>query len=811
MAIAQSIRDQLEALRDNYPGTGETIRTNGAAIILYDPAREWPDGSIGLAVKLGGESGAEQAEAAAASANLAALAQAGALTAAERAELAEESALDDSDAADTIAAGRAAVAIGALFRAFDSDGTIRTYRKTGDTTQDEKRVAKSSALIDAERVAALAAESGARAQQVARTSGAPRVAPVHMRGGMMILAEDEAGAFFYIDPIKGGVYLHNLRLDGGEAAVRGGAIALARDSNGQPVLSFDLFDRRVVAEHGEVLGRPGTVDFDFLRITEWDEAGQPLAGYEPGQRVRLHPKVLDGLTIQGDANKIPQLWSVIDSPLGPTRMRRQLTYSQHGVTGYQVIARPSGATPGLIRISCNDGDPIRDRHKIRHAHWHVSEPATAAPTKIVYIVVIGQSNSVGAGSYGTNPTAIKGPQTIRTAMPIRNAPFASRLITWVGGTIPHQGNLDGDVNIGGGVLARDVPIDPARIASFVPMREGFATLAHAEGGATRESFITAMATHLNGPNGYDGSVYLASASFGFGSSSFAQLIHDGSVRKQAWLNALASIDQAKAIATANGLALEVHVLIDQGEADWSNASYRAQVEPAWAIMKTDITSRTAQAVAPQLFYHQTIAARGNFAEPAYSALAQVELARNNADIHILPPHYFTDFDSDTIHYKAPEETWRGALSGEAMADWLIRGQNAALMMQSATWGGTTMTVTMNHPVMRDSETISLTSGNGGLTHSRLGGGTATVSAVLIDQNNATKLVAKMGSTIPSGSVETARMGYGNQATANPPSQGFDGGQRTVFKRADWRRYSLIDGRPLDIFATIQTLAATEEA
>lgn len=665
-------------------------------------------------------------------------------------------------------------------------------------------------------VAAIAAESGARAQHVTRSSGAPRVAPTHMRGGMMVLAEDEAGAFFYVDPILGRVYLHNLVLDGGEGAVRGGAMPLLRDQGGQPVMAFDLFDRRVVAEHGEVLGRPGTVDFDFLRITEWDEAGQPLAGYEPGQRVRLHPKVLDGLTIQGDANKIPQLWSVIDSPLGPTRMRRQLTYSQHGVTSYQVIARPSGATPGLIRISCNDGDPIRDRHKVRHAHWPVSEPATAAPTKIVYVVVIGQSNSVGAGSYGTNPTAIKGPQTIRTAMPIRNAPFASRLITWVGGTIPHQGNLDGDVNIGGGVLARDVPIDPARIASFVPMREGFATLAHAEGGATRESFITAMATHLNGPNGYDGSVYLASASFGFGSSSFSQLIHDGRVRKQAWLNALASIDQAKSIATANGLALEVHVLIDQGEADWSNASYRAQVEAAWAIMKTDITSRTAQAGAPQLFYHQTLAARGNVAEPAYSALAQVEMARNNADIHILPPHYFTDFDSDTIHYKAPEETWRGALSGEAMADWLIRGQSAALLIEAATWTGSKLTITMNHPVMRDSETIVLTGGNGGVTHANSNGATTGISTVLIDKADTKNLVLTTSAPIAADAVETARIAYGNQTTANPPSQGWGGGpsgggQRCVFKRSDWRRYSLIDGRPLDIFANIQTFPATKES
>ncbi|NWK98677.1 hypothetical protein DM806_24040 [Sphingobium lactosutens] len=661
------------------------------------------------------------------------------------------------------------------------------------------------------RAGDIGTENLGRRQQDVRSAGTPRVAPAHVVGGMMILVEDDQGGLFYVDPLKGKVYLHNLVLDGGEGMVSGGMMPLVRALGGQSMLSFDMFDRRIIAEYGEMLGRPGTVDFDFLRVTEWDEAGQPLAGYEPGQRIRLHPRVLDGLTIQGDHNKVPQLWAVIDSPNGPTRMKRQLTFSQYGVTGYQVIQRPNGSAPGLVRISCNDGDLIRDRHKVRHAIWPVSEPATAAPTKIVYVVVIGQSNSVGAGSYGTNPTGVTGPQTRNTAMMLRGAPFASRLLTWNGGTMPHQGNLDGDVDIGGGVLARTVPIDAARIASLVPMREGLgATGQHVQGGATRESFVTALATHLNGPNGYDGSVYVAGASFGFGSSSFAQLIYDGTDRKQAWLNALASIDSAKTIATANGLALEVHVLIDQGEADWSNASYRSQVEAAWAIMKTDITSRTAQAAAPQLFYHQTIVARGNLQEPAYSALAQVELARNNADIHILPPGYFTDFDTDTIHYKAPEEAWRGALSGEAMADWLIRGETAALLMQSASWAGSKLTATFNHPLTRDGETIVLTAGNGGFSHSNSAGATATISTVLIDQADPSKLVANMSSAIPAGAVETARVAYGNQAVTNPPSQGFAGGQRSVFKRADWRRYSLIDGRPLDIFATIQTLAATQE-
>lgn len=721
---------------------------------------------------------------------------------------AQQAALDEKADVDDMAA---ALAEKASITALDQEEAARI---DGDAAEAVARTAGLAAEANA-RTAAITSENLDRRQQAAQISGTPRVAVAHVRDGMMVLAEDETGAFFYVDQILGKVYLHNLVIDGGEGMVRGGLMPLMRAANGHPILSFDAFDNSIIAEYGEILGRPSTVDFDFLRPTEWDEQGQPLAGYEPGQRIRLHPKVLDGLTIQGDHNKIPQLWAVVDSPDGPTRMKRQLTFSQYGVTGYQVIQRPSGTTPGLIRIFSNDGDPIRDRHKVRHAHWHVSEPATVAPTKIVYIVVIGQSNSVAAGSYGANPTGIVGPQTIRTAMPIRNAPFPSRLLTWNGGTIPHQGNLDGDAIVGD-VEASTIPIDPARITSFVPMCEGLGEAgAHAQGGWTRESFVTALATHLNGPNGYDGSVYLASASFGFGSRTFAQLIHDGTNRMQPWLNALASIDQAKVIADANSLALEVHVLIDQGEADWSNASYQTQVEAAWAIMKTDITSRTAQSVAPQLFYHQTIQARGNLSEPAYSGLAQVEMARSNADIHILPPHYFTDFDTDTVHYKSVEETWRGALSGEAMADWLIRGETAALLATDASWSGTRLTVTMNHPVVRDSETIVLTSANGGVTHNNSAGTTATVSRTLIDDADPTRLNVIMSATIPPGAVETVRFAWGNQGTTNPPSQGWGGGpggggQRCVFKRSDWRRYSLIDGRPLDIFATIQSLAATEE-
>jgi hypothetical protein len=413
--------------------------------------------------------------------------------AADRAQTASESAGITANAYDSYVVGLGATAEGALFSVFQPDKSIKTFRKV------------SGIGVEVSAIESTPAAQLARQRQGSQIAGTPRVAAAHVVGGMMVLVEDDLGALFYLDALRGRVYLHNLQLDGGEGLIANGRIPLMRAQGGQPMLSFDLFDRRIVADYGEVLGTPPTPDFDFLRVTEWDEAGQPLAGYEPGQRIRLHPQVLDGLSIQGDHNKVPQLWALVDSPKGPTRMKRQLTFSQYGVTGFQVIQRPDGAKPGLIRISCNDTDPIRDRHKVRHAHWHVSEPATAAPTKIVYIVVIGQSNSVAAGSYGTNPTGITGPQTIRTAMPIRKAAFASRLLTWNGGTIPYQGNLDGDAIVGG-VEASTIPIDAARIASFVPMREGLGQDgADVKGGWTRESFITALATHLNGPNGYDGS------------------------------------------------------------------------------------------------------------------------------------------------------------------------------------------------------------------------------------------------------------------------------------------------------------------
>lgn len=590
---------------------------------------------------------------------------------------------------------------------------------------------------------------------------------------------------------------------------------LIADRDGRPVLTIDVIDRTVNAP-GPVYGLLTEPAKAGMRPTETSPNGQANAGYTSGRYYRFEPRVLDGLTIQGDHNKVPQLWSILEGPVGSALTKRQLTYSQYGVTDFNVISMPAGSTPGLLRIQSNDHDLIRDRHKVRYAHWHESEPFTPPPTKLVYIVVIGQSNSVGAGSYGTNPANIKGPQTVRTAMPTRNGQFASRLLTWNGGTIPHQGNLDGDVNIGGGVLARTVPIDPVRIATLVPMCEGLgATGQHFQGGATRESFITALATHLNGPNGYDGSAYIAGASFGFGSSSFAQLIHDGVSRQQAWLNALASIDQAKVLAMAKGLPLEVHVLLDQGEADWSSASYGTQLAAGWVIMSGDITARTGQAAAPQLFVHQTIQARGSFAEPAYSALAQIDVALDHANIHILPPHYFTDFDTDTVHYKSVEETWRGALSGEAIADWLIRGQTSALYMTSAKWSGSLIRATFNHPVMLDAETISLTVGNGGASHINSNGPTASVTRVRLDPANPNDLLIDLSSAIAGGAAETVRIAWGNQTTANPPSQGWGGGpsgggQRSIFRRADWERFSLIDGRPLPIFANIQQITATQE-
>ena len=430
---------------------------------------------------------------------------------------------------------------------------------------------------------------------------------------------------------------------------------------------------------------------------------------------------------------------------------------------------------------------------------------------MVAILLCGQSNSVGAGFSDFNPSGISGPQTIRTSYPIRYEPWASRNLTFVGGTIPHQGDLDGDNDVGGGVLAREVPIDAARIASLVPIREGLGEVgADANGGWRRESLCTSLATHLNGPNGYDGSVYIVSASFGFGSSAWETLFYDDlDARKTAWQNLLDAATQLEAMATAESLDLEIHILVDQGEGNASDATFQSRIETSWALMKADVSAITSQAIAPQLFLAQTLKRRvGN--EPAYSTLAQIAAAQNNSDIHIMPPFYCADFETDETHYKPTETQWRGALYGEVLADWLIRGEDAALFVADATYSGDTMTLTFSHDLQIDGDNIILD--EVGVSHNNSAGSTRATDIEQISDTDPTKYVLTFVADVPVGAVETARVAYGNNDLGamgwggGPNSGGF----RSKLRRSDWQRYSMIDGRPLFIFANIQEINATEE-
>lgn len=728
--------------------------------------------------------------------------------AADRADLAQEIVQDDTNAFDTIEAGRAAVAIGNLFRVFDSNGTIRTYRKTSETTQEEKRVAKSSPLIDDERQAADIA--------VKRTS---RPSPAMARQWRVPAVDSPDGPVDYFDPltrrrvIEGIVQPPRIIARGGKAPI---LVGEDPDTDDWPLWWDRFSDRFGIARP---LAQPlpdAAMHGGFPSLAQADSS--VLAGTFFGRAYQFQDRRLSGPIIMGDNNQVDQLFDIVEGQNGDTIAYRQLTFSQHGVSAMEPVLWPTANAHGLIRISVRDHNALTSRHKARYAVWpRTVSRSPAVPTKMYYFVGLGQSLAVSAGSFDNNPSGVGGPQTVKPQQSFRYGPWTHRNLTWNGGTIPHQGDLNGQHIVAGGGYARDVPIDPARIASFVPMVEGLGQAgADVEGGWRRESIFSALAAQLNAPHNFNGSVYIAGASFGFGSVPFQDLIWDGSTLKQSVQNALSSITKAKALCDAAGVQLVVHYYLNHGQANQSDTTYKSRLEGAWSAIKTATQAITGQSEAMQLWLTQNTAARGTFAEPAYSALAQVEFATEQADVHLLPPDYFTDFEIDTVHMKAPEYQWCGQLWGEVIADWMIRGQDAALMMTGASWTGSTMRLTFNHPVAFDPHNIVLGANACGAGHANSNGATRTISRARLDPAADDVVILDLSSAIPTDAVEVARMAYGNQTSPAAQTMGWGGapsggGQRSIIRRADWgERFGVIDGRPLMIFAAIQQIPATKE-
>ena len=697
---------------------------------------------------------------------------------------------------NSIALGRAAVADGASFgvRAGLSDGLTRPtiYRRDSISTQTMIVALVSGADIAAGDVAVgdLAAGLGGAAFQV--------------EDGRAVFLFDRLGPLDSLDMLHGRRRIENLEIPGGEAVVEDGRMPVARDARGQPVIEANLHRQQLEAVWPLVSPMPPVED--GIMGTMMDGEGQTIAGYSPGAYYRLWPARHAGLVVRGDHNRLPQLWWCEDGGHGVRRVLRQITFAQHGVTGYRWVRFPGPTEAGEVILDHCDSDILRDRrHVTRRAKIPLKARATVK-TKVVGIIVLGQSGSVSGGSTNS-PNGVTGPQTIRTHLPvdggIGTAPaWSHELMTFVGGTLPHQVGVTYD--------ARNTAIDAAQIASLVPMREGLGGQDDTQGGS-RESICSAMALHLAGPQGYDGSAYVMSAGFGFGSCSWQECIHDGSTRQQGYLNALAAIQKMKDFAAAKGLPIEIHVVIDQGEANGSEgrAVYAERPIAFLPILQSDIIAITGQAIAPQLFLVQTGYTKGSGNAPCDSALGQLDAAIAEPDIHLLPPCYWADMDGDPVHYKAPEHQLRAALYGEVISDTLIRDQAAALYIASATWSGATITLQMTHPVERDTDTIVGLTAALGVSCVDGTGAAIAVSRTEIDTADPTIVRVVCSAAITPGTAVTVRVAHNNAVTPLP-KMGFDGGLRSGLRRSDWVRYSLIDGRPLPVFANIQSVQANEE-
>jgi len=318
-----------------------------------------------------------------------------------------------------------------------------------------------------------------------------------------------------------------------------------------------------------------------------------------------------------------------------------------------------------------------------------------------------------------------------------------------------------------------------------------------------------MALGLNGPRGFDGTNYVLTGSFGFGGSSFAELVSDDgfATRQQAYLNLLTAVQRAFDLCAAQGITMEAHVVWDQGEADHSTPvdDYRDYMVEFQADAAAQIAAITGQAAAPKLFIAQTVRTKVATNLPCNSALGQLQAAQDVADIHLLPPAYFTDFYGDDVHYKATEHQWRGSLYGEVIADILQGRGDPALYATAAEWSGDTVSATFTHDLIWDQNTIVGLDAGRGFDHANSAGGTRSIASASIAGN---VVSLNLVDDIPLSAVETFRIAY-DTATEVTPAAGYDVGLRCGARRPDWVRFSPIDGRPLFIFPAIQSIAATE--
>ena len=541
------------------------------------------------------------------------------------------------------------------------------------------------------------------------------------------------------------------------------------------------------------------------------QEGRTVGGWRGGERIDLVPThASQRLALLADTHGIQQLFQVSENENLGTNWMRQLTFAQQHVTGYNWVRLPSATTPGLAQITRADQPFTKRRHMLGRVEVPINVPVATTPTSMLFVAIIGQSNSVGAVNPFNNTT---GAQTINDLMLRPHGPLDADLLRFNGGVLPHQdGVSSGD---------RDTAISAGQLASFVPLREG-----DNDNGEDRETFASAMALQMQGAAGFDRDRYILTGSFGFGSSAFEDLILDGATIKTAYQNMLDAIQAAQDICDTESLDLEVVVVFDQGEANSNTPAtdFRDLLTSWHSDLVTRVGAITGQSVV-KLFISQTMTCRGNLPEPTLSALGQALAADANADIHLLPASYFTDPDVDpyqtsgsyaVVHHSATGHQWRGSVYGAAMAQVLIEDNDPSLRILSATWSGSQITISWNQPdVVIDCDTIrNLGKDIGGGVYHGLGlsrvnstGGSLTVSRVYMNAANQT--IIQLSGTIPAASVETITVGDSDINNSGNWMLGYANGPRTPFRRREPIGYSMIDGSPLYVFANIEEFTATE--
>ncbi|MEF2551981.1 sialate O-acetylesterase [Aurantimonas sp. A2-1-M11] len=220
-------------------------------------------------------------------------------------------------------------------------------------------------------------------------------------------------------------------------------------------------------------------------------------------------------------------------------------------------------------------------------------------------------------------------------------------------------------------------------------------------------------------------------------------------------NAMAAIDRIVALGAIDGKPTSLRSLgWVQGESDYLNLSTRTSYAAAMADLLAEwdaaVKTRTGQAQDVQMLSYQTSGHSAYGVATPYIALAQLDAAITNDDIHLVTPIYQMD-TSDNVHLDAPSYRWLGAYLGLAYKRVIIDGLSwRCLRPLTKVSQGTSCIVEFDvpaAPLVLDTTWVT-NPGNFGFQLVDSGGSPLTISSVSLLGPTRVKIIAS--STLPVG-------------------------------------------------------------